>query len=245
MNEHKRGKIIVIDAIDGAGKSTAIKGIARWLEERGIAPAFDLIAFQEAENRLPEIKELGDAKLLIAAEPTHSWIGRAIREELIAKHENRAYSGRAAAEAFALDRLILYRRVIIPFLEKRPDGFVIQDRGLISSLAYQPLQDPTLAIDELMMLEGNRLELEYAPDLMLLLTLDVATAQSRLAGRIEKRDASAFEAEDFQKRLAGRYTLPEVRRPFIEQGTRIAEIDASKNEQVTLEQIIPHLSDLL
>lgn len=245
MSENKNGRLIVIDAIDGAGKSTAIKGMHDFLETQGIAPAFDMVAFQQEHHRLPEITELEGAKLLLAAEPTQSWIGAGLRNELIAKHPDRSYSALSATHAFALDREILYKRVIMPFLSTEPGRVVIQDRGLISTLAYQPLQDPELNIEEMLELPGNQTELSRAPDVLLLLTLDVAIAQERLADRTEKRDESVFENEDFQSALTKRYLREDVRRPFIEHGTKIVEIDASQTPEMTVDQIIEQIKPLL
>ncbi len=243
--KERKGKLIVIDAIDGAGKSTAISGMAKFFEEEGIAPHLDIVQFQKEHGRLPELSEMKKAKLLLTAEPTHTWIGAAIREEIICEYEDRAYSGLSAAHAFALDREILYKRVVSPFLSANPDGFVIQDRGLISSLAYQPLQDPSLTLGELLALPGNKTELSHAPDIIFLLTLDVDTAQKRLSERTDKHDKSYFEKKDFQSKLAKRYALEEIRQPFLKQGTKIIEVDASKNPEATLKQIQEHIAPLL
>jgi len=245
MNENQRGKIIVIDAIDGAGKSTIIRDIATFLESQGVTPSFDLVDFQKKHARLPEIQELQGVKLLLAAEPTSSWIGSALREELLPLYQGRRYSALSATQAFALDRDILYKRIIIPFLKANPDGFVIQDRGLISTLAYQPLQDPACTIEQILALPGNQTELSYPPDLLFLLTLDVNIAQQRLAERKDKRDNSLLEAKDFQSALVKRYKLSEVQEPFLKRGTSIVNIDASKTPKRTFEQVKKHILDLI
>ncbi len=224
------GKLVVIDAIDGAGKSTAIGAMVEWLKSQGKKP-FDLIEFQKTHHRLPELEELGDANLLLSAEPTYSWVGAAIREELIKEHPDRTYDGKTTALAFALDRHILFSSLILPFLQRKPDAWVIQDRGAISSLAYQPLQDPNVTLDWLLTLDGNKLELSRPPDILLLLRLAPEEAMKRLDGRTEKLDGHIYEQATFQERLAARYRDPAVLAPYKNAGTPVVEVDASKTRE--------------
>lgn len=227
---NQAGKLIVIDAIDGAGKSTAIGAMVDWLASKG-KKSFDLVAFQKEHHRLPELEELGDADLLLSAEPTYSWVGAAIREEIIKEHTDRTYDGKTAALAFSIDRYILFSRLILPFLQTKPDAWVIQDRGTISSLAYQPLQDPSVTLDWLLTLDGNKLELSRPPELLLLLRLAPEVAMTRLSGREEKMDGHIFEQATFQERLAARYRDPDVLAPYKNAGTEVIEIDASRSKE--------------
>lgn len=224
-----QGKLIIVDAIDGAGKSTVINGIAEQLKGQG-RTIFDLQAYQKEHHALPEGETI-DADVLLSAEPTYCWVGSAIREEIIKSHSGRSYHGRAAAEAFALDRQVLFTRVILPFLSAKPDRWVIQDRGVITSLAYQPLQDERITLDWLLSLEGNRAELSRPPDLLLLLRLTPEEAMQRLAGRAHKVDGHIYENPTFQDRLALRYRDPAVLAPYASAGTTIREIDASKSPE--------------
>ena len=79
------GLHVMIEGIDGSGKSTVLNACRAWAEERGTV-FFDVVAFSEREGRLPSVDEVGDATGLITAEPTFCWTGKAIREEIIAKH---------------------------------------------------------------------------------------------------------------------------------------------------------------
>ena len=226
-----QGRLVVIDAIDGAGKSTVIRAMTDWLAQKNLA-VFDLLAYQKEHHRLPDVESaeesaLHAADVLISAEPTYSWIGAAIREEIIKVHSGYSYHGKAAAEAFALDRQVLFTRVILPFLSAKPNRWVIQDRGLISSLAYQPLQDERVTLDWLLSLEGNRAELARPPELLLLLRLAPEEAMTRLSNRKEKVDGDIYETASFQEKLALRYRDPAVLAPYRDAGTRIIEIDAS------------------
>lgn len=239
------GRFIVIDAGDGAGKSTAIKAMVDLLASRG-RKIFDLVAYTKEHHRLPEIDEpeLAEADTLISAEPTYCWVGSAIREEIIKAHADRMHDGNTAALAFSLDRQMLFGRVILPFLRAKPGRIVLQDRGVITSLAYQPLQDPALTLDWLASLDGNRLELSRVPDLFLYLNVDAEVAMQRLAGRGEKTDQQIYENLEFQRKLAARYRDPEVLKPYADGGSRIVEIDASQPIGVVAQDVRSQLASL-
>jgi thymidylate kinase len=225
--ETNDGLHAIIEGIDGSGKSTVINACRAWAEERGVS-FFNVIEFSEREGRLPSVEEVGNATGLITAEPTFCWVGKAIREEIIAKHENEErYTGWETAQAFALDRLILFRRLVIPFLQGHPERIVFQDRGLGSSLAYQPLQDEKLNTYKLLDLPGNAQTLAFAPSLLILIRTEAAAAMARLAGRKEKQDDVIFEEPNFQQKLVQRFLSEDVLGPFKQAGTKIMEIDGN------------------
>jgi len=239
-------RMIVIDSIDGAGKTTAIAAMQKFLEEKGLQ-SFDVPDFERTHGRLPQENDpaVQSSDLLLIAEPSYSGIGRIIREEIIKNHDNRSYNERSVTQAFALDREVLYRSLVLPFLEQKEGRWVIQDRGLISSLAHQPLQDPQVNTRDIMKLAGNQLEISCAPDILFLLTIDPRIAEKRLTGRTDKKDNHIFEQTDFQQKLAARYRLTEVQKPYRDAKTAIVEIDASKPPETVAEELINHLKPLL
>ncbi len=234
------GQHVILEGIDGSGKSTVMAACHMWAEGRG-AKVFDAVDFMRREKRLPTVRDLDDATVLLNAEPSFCWIGAAIREEIIAQHEPtediKRYSGSETADAFALDRLVLYRRLIIPFLKNRPERVVFQDRGLASSLAYQPLQDPALSSDDLLQRPGNAQAIAFAPTVILLIHTDAAVAMSRLMQRQEKRDEHIFEKQDFQTRLAQRFCSDDVLNPFRRAGTVVVEIDGNAARDVVAHKV--------
>lgn len=238
------GTLIIVDAIDGAGKYTAIKAMADHLAKQG-KKIFNLSEYTQREHRLPTVDEPGiiDADVLISSEPTFCWIGAAIRDEIIKTQVGRSYHARAAAEAFALDRQVLFTRVILPFLQAKPNRFVLQERGVISSLAYQPLQDTSVTIDWLLSLEGNRAELSRPPDLLFLLRLTSDEAMKRLSGRFDKIDGHIYEELPFQERLIARYREPEVLKPYQDLGTNIIEIDANQSPEAVGNDVCQFLTE--
>ena len=102
-----RGKLISIEGIDGCGKSTHTRLLARWLRARGY-------------------------KVVVTDEPTNGPIGRIIKR--ILRGELKVP---VAAEAllFAADRLHHLDKLILPAM--RAGKIVITERYTYSSLAYQ------------------------------------------------------------------------------------------------------------
>ncbi len=251
------GLHIMVEGIDGSGKSTVLKACREWAEDRKIV-FFDAIDFMEREQRLPTPEDLGPANGLICAEPTFCWIGRAIREEIIAKHApsphtsalsgeifEQRYTGWETAQAFALDRLVLFRRLIIPFLQNHPERIIFQDRGLGSSLAYQPLQDTSLSTERLLELPGNAQTVAFNPTLLLLIRTEAAAAMARLAKRTDKQDEAIFEEPDFQTKLVQRFLSDQVLGPFKQAGTIISEIDGNQDMAGVAQSIKTILSQKL
>ncbi|MCI0479377.1 hypothetical protein L0Y59_02425, partial [Candidatus Uhrbacteria bacterium] len=146
------------------------------------------------------------------------------------------YDARFAAMAFSLDRDVQYRRLILPFLAGRPGRWVVQDRGVLSSLAYQPLQSECerdahpVTLEWLLSLEGNRLAVEHAPDAFIFIDVDPDIAQGRLEGRADKIDGDRYDRADFQTALAARFRDPATCAPLTERGTRVVVLDGSKTK---------------
>lgn len=220
MNEHK-GLLIVVEAIDGGGKGNVVDGLEAFLRGQGL-------------------------EVLRVAEPTSIGLGKFIREELTAKHaDGRTYPGTVTAKAFAMDREALYKEKVLPFLAEDGNRVVLQDRGVLSSFVYQPVQDSAVTLDWLLSLDGNKLELSRPPDLLLVLRVDAAVAMQRLAGRIEKNDNSIFERSDFQEQVAARYRDPVLLAPFTERGTRVVEINSGQPKEAVVADAIDAVRQIL
>ncbi|MHB8831514.1 MAG: dTMP kinase [Patescibacteria group bacterium] len=240
--EKNDGLHAIIEGIDGSGKSTVLNACRAWAEDRGVT-FFNVIEFSEREGRLPNAEEVGGATGLITAEPTFCWVGKAIREEIIAKHDEagQRYTGWETAQAFALDRLVQFRRLVIPFLQNHPERIIFQDRGLGSSLAYQPLQDTSLTTKQLVELPGNAQTLAFSPSLLILIRAEATATMARLAQRTDKQDKDIFEEPSFQQKLAQRYLSDDVLGYFKQVGTKIAEVDGNQG----IDQVASAVKSLL
>ncbi len=237
------GQYIVIEGIDGSGKSTVSEACEEWARERGIV-FFNVIEFAKREYRLPSLSDMEGINGLLIAEPTFCWIGKAIRDEIIFKRKEEKiprYDGWETAQAFAIDRLIQFRRLIIPFLQNHPERIVIQDRSLASSLAYQPLQDQSLSTERLLELSGNRQAIEFYPTLLILIRTEASAAMARLEARTEKQDHVIFEEKDFQTKLAQRFLSDNVLGPFKKAGSVIGTV----NGNLSIEEVATSVKELL
>ena len=106
------GKFIVLEGIDGSGKSTQVRRLSEALTKRGI-------------NHIK------------TREQTDMEIGRMIKDALTKKTE---LSQEALAHLFAADREMHVKNVILPAL--RRGECVLCDRHVFSNLAYQGLSMP-------------------------------------------------------------------------------------------------------
>ncbi len=215
--------LIMVDGIDGSGKSTVMDTWKNYLAAEGNA-LFDLKEYWQKTGHYPSYSELKSYDFIFSCEPTYAPVGKAIREELI--KNGRQYPARAIAEAYSLDRLILYNKIIIPAL--RDKKCIIQDRGVSTSLAYQPASDPKLTPKILSQLDGNALALKHRPDYLVLLSIDATEAARRLSKRTAKQDNVIFERLPFQKKLAKVFASPAYRSLFTKRGTTIVTLPAEK-----------------
>ncbi len=227
------GFVIHVDGIDGAGKSTLLEVARAWATARG-KTVFDAVAFSKTHGRLPNNTDFDGEDVLLSAEPTHAGIGKVIREVIVAT--GTTSSARTAANAFALDRMVLLETTILPFLKGKSHRIVIQDRGLFTSLAYQPLQAERFGHGEMvtaaqiLALDGNRFAIDHAPNVFVFLDVDANEAERRLANRSEKDDA-IFEETAFQRDLSARYRDPKLFQPLTDRGTTFVTLEGGRTRE--------------
>ncbi len=223
---------VMIDGIEGGGKSTIVEAWKQYLEEQNFS-VFDLKKYLLENNRYPNYEEIRPYNFILSAEPTYTGIGKVIREELI--KNGTSYADEAIAQAYSLDRLILYTKIILPAL--KDNKHIIQDRGVSTSLCYQSLNG-NLSLDWLSTLPGNALALEHRPDYLCIIEMSPETAQQRLATRYEKQDDVIFDKLDFQQKAMSTYLSTEYQKLFQNRGTKIEllntdlAIDIMKQESI-------------
>ncbi len=218
-----KGIFVMIDGIDGCGKGTITNALRDYEQKRG-KRILDLREYWKEHGAIPTHEDVKEYDVFISNEPTYAWVGKAIREEIIRKHDKRKYSGMSTAHAFSLDREILYRRFIVPALEA--GKIIFQERGVISSLAYQPIQLEQITLTDIMRLPGNAFAIKHAPSLLLLMDLDADIAIKRLKERT-KQDDAIFEEILFLRKLAARYKSEWIQKVFEKGGTKIEYIDTN------------------
>ena len=232
-----KGRLIVIDAIDKAGKDTVAGALFAWLEAHG-RKGFDYNA------KGPDVPIPDEADFLVVNEPTYWGMGKYVREIIM---KDKAFNAWSTAMAYALDREALYRQTVLPFLRAKPGRLVIQVRGLMCSLAYQTLQSEDEGLDlttsQILELPGNQLELSRPPDLVLVLVLSPEKAHERLLKTGEEKDR--FSDPRFQARVSLRYRAREVLEPFSLLGSKIAFIDADQAPEQVAASCTAELDALL
>ncbi|MBS3133580.1 hypothetical protein J4470_05685 [Candidatus Woesearchaeota archaeon] len=234
-------KFVMVDGLDGSGKGTIVDGLAEWAERKAMS-ILDIRNYCRDKNDFPSVEEIEKAEVILSCEPTFCYVGKAIREELVRTSERR-YSAWSLAQAFSLDREILYRRVIIPAV--KAGKYIFQERGLTSSIVYQPVQE-RIQLSELLKLPGNRLAVQNAPSLLLIAKVSPDTVVKRLGLRT-KKDYSIFDNLAFQRKLDERYSSEWLRRLFEQHGSKVEYIDTNepKSEEDTKREAVEILEKFI
>ena len=227
----ERGRFVVVDGLDGVGKGVFLNTFVEEAQKEG-KKIFDVHNFWKSNSFHPAADDFisdftGKIDVLVTSEPTFCGIGKYIREELIAKN-NRSYSPQAVAEAYALDRHLLYEQLLLPVLEAGID--VYQSRSFSTSITYQRQsaldQGQDFTIGQIMSIPGNKYCAEHPMDYLVIPTIkDVTEVMQRLADR-KKDDNCKFENLDFQLKLKPQFESDEFKDLFASLGTKLVYMDA-------------------
>ena len=175
-----RGRLLVLEGIDGCGKSTQLKHLADWLPASGLMPP--------------------DAELLLTREPGGTALGLALRQLLL--HPPGEASPQPLAELllYAADRAQHVAQVIRPALER--GDWILSDRFSGSTLAYQgygrQLNHQLIAQLEEIATAG------LEPDLTLWLQLSIEESLARR--QMRSQDRIEAEGVDFLVRVAAGFS---------------------------------------
>lgn len=216
-----RYKYIHIEGPDLSGKSSIVDAIHNWLKKRHYR-VFNMKTHLR-RGLYPKLHEIDKYDVIIAEEPTESVFGRAIVTEMI--KGGVLYDPLSIAHAFAIDREMLYKRVIIPCLNSKK--IIIQERGFLSTLVYQTLHG-RLKMNELLELPGNQIALQYPPSFMMIVTAEPNVLLRRLHQR-EKSERSIFETRQFIERINRGYNEPKIHQLLKRLKIKTETIDTTHN----------------
>ena len=165
-----KGRFIVLEGIDGCGKTTQLEHLVRWLPASGLMP--------------------DGAGVLRTREPGGTAFGQALRELLLHPAADVAPAPIAELLLYAADRSQHVETLIRPALER--GDWVVSDRFTGSTLAYQGYGRgmDRLLIDQLERTATGGLQ----PDLTLWLELSLEESLRRRRGEIADRIESEGRA---------------------------------------------------
>jgi len=166
----ERGRFLVLEGIDGCGKTTQIERLRRWLPQSGLLPA--------------------GAQLLVTREPGGTPLGQALRQQLLHPPGDGAPCSTAELLLYAADRAQHVQEHIRPALEA--GHWVLCDRFSGSTAAYQGYgRGLSLElIDQLTLVATGGLQ----PDLTVLLEIPLQESLRRRGHRDADRIEAAGEA---------------------------------------------------
>ncbi len=198
------GTFIVIEGIDGAGKSTQARLLAEWFEERG-------------------------EEVVLTKEPTDTAFGKLIRRLVLTGGREGIIDGarishEAEALLFAADRAEHVEKLIKPSLKE--GKIVISDRYFYSSLAYQWAR----GLDLEWLIDLNRFAVR--PDLAILLDLPVKESMKRLRSRSIKSEFDKIA--ELQKAVRENYLKLAERFPEMRIVNALASVEDIHNDIVAL-----------
>ena len=175
------GRFIVLDGIDGCGKSTQIRHLSKWLPVSGLMPS--------------------TAGLICTREPGGTPLGQSIRDLLLHTEADQVPSVTAELLLYAADRAQHVDTVIRPALLR--GDWVLSDRFAGSTLAYQGYGR---GLDRQLI---TRLEsiatTGLVPDLTACLMVPVEVSLQRRHG--EKEDRIEAEGRAFLHRVADGFAV--------------------------------------
>ena len=172
-----KGKFIVIEGIDGCGKTTQINELYEWLPESGL------------------IKE--NSKLIKTREPGGSLLGKEIREMILKNNDENSPSNLTELLLYYADRAEHISKIILPALEN--GDWIICDRFSGSTLAYQGY-GRGININNIKKLD-NIVCQNLQPDITFLLEISpeesVLRRRNKVPDRIESEGINFLKKVDF------------------------------------------------
>ena len=155
-----KGVFIVLDGLDGSGKSEMVKLLHNYL-------------FSKSKKY----------RILTTREPTNGAYGKEIRD-ILARETDPSINGQKLLELFIKDREEHLKNIILPFLNKSNNhevNIAICDRYYYSTIAFQSVQ----GLDMRMLIEVNKGFL--MPDVAFILDVKPEAALERIKGREKEK----------------------------------------------------------
>jgi dTMP kinase len=208
--------LLSIEGIEGAGKSSQIAAIEKFLQNKGFT-------------------------VTLLREPGGTVFGEKLRQAIL--EQTTPLHPLAEALLFAAARTQLLMEKILPIMNQtsgvnaKPQA-IICDRYIDSSLAYQG-HARGLGVETILNLHRS-FPLYYLPHLTFYLKISLGTSMKRLSLRGQKKDYFEKEKQDFFEKLIQGYDHTSTLFP-----DRIKTIDAEKEEAQVSHDCLLHLTSWL
>lgn len=212
---HDRGRLIVLEGIEGAGKSTQLARLLSWLEQKGVAASG-------------------------IREPGTSAVGNAIRALLL----DPAYDVDPRAEAllFLAARAQLVARELRELLDSA--SVVVCDRFMLSTYAYQG-EGRQLGVETIRALNAFAVNgLVPDATVVLDVPPQEGLTRVAGRGAADRMEAAGTDFHSRVAAAFRRFSEPEWQAAHPECGP-IVRVDASGSEEVVFESVLRGLSGLL
>ena len=170
-----KGKFIVLEGIDGCGKTTQINELSKWLPNSGLI------------NK--------NATLIKTREPGGSTLGREIRDMILNNNKSNSPSILTELLLYSADRAEHISKIILPALQN--GDWIISDRFSGSTLAYQGY-GREISIDTIKKLD-NIVCQNIKPDLTIF--LEISPEESILRRKNKVADRIESEGLEFLKKV--------------------------------------------
>ncbi|MDP3765488.1 MAG: dTMP kinase [Nanoarchaeota archaeon] len=223
----KNGLFIVVDGIDGSGKSEIVKMLHNYL----FSKSGKIRDFRDTGNakHLPVHKKY---RILTTREPTDGNYGSQIRE-MLKKEKDPKSNSKKLIKLFIKDRQQHLKNTIEPFLKKSNKhelNIALCDRYYYSTIAFQSAQ----GINMKDIITKNKMFRK--PDITFILDVEPYIA----LGRIASREKEKFEQLDFMEKIRENFLkLPKV----LSDNIRI--IDSSRPLKNVFEDIKKEVNKLI
>ena len=175
-----KGKFLVLDGIDGCGKTTQITHLANWLPISGLMPQ--------------------GAKLHVTREPGGTDLGASLRKLLLTTPKEHAPEPTTELLLYAADRAQHISQLIKPALTK--GDWILSDRFSGSTIAYQG-HGRKLNINVIHKLEEIATQ-GISPDITL--WLDIGVAESLRRRKQQSNDRIEAEGKEFLEKVASGFS---------------------------------------